>query len=136
MALISWRDCRRKAWLCVLPILLVWSNAAGQGLTTGVLHGTVEDATGAPLSDVLVTLRDSGSGLTRSQSTDRSGQFRFGQLAAGDYEIVAELGGFQPVRMTDIPVRPGRQVAAAVILPAASGVVTEQKVIAYVTRLK
>src|SRR5688572_28962178 len=132
LTLISWRKCGRRLWLCALPILLLtWSNALGQGLTTGALRGSVKGATGAPLGDVLVTLIQSGSGLSRLRTTDMDGAFEFGLLAPGDYELLIEREGFVPLRVTNVAVRPGRAVTSNVSLRAAQGPVTSQDVMVF-----
>ena len=133
MTLISWRKCGRRLWLCALPILLLltWSNAFGQSLTTGALRGSVNDQAGAPLGDVLVTLIQSGSGLGRIRTTDRDGEFVFGLLAPGDYELLIEREGFVPLRVTNVVVRPGRAATSNVSLRAAQGPVTSQDVVAF-----
>ena len=59
---------------------------------TGELSGSIYDQTGAPLPGVASTLR----GVTdRETQTSAAGDFAFRDLPQGDYEISAELTGFE-----------------------------------------
>ena len=77
----------------VVLSLCVSHSVSAQTLTTGALAGTIRSATGEPLTGVLVSIRDLASGLTRSVTTDFRGSFNIQQLAASEYEAVAELAG-------------------------------------------
>lgn len=61
----------------------------------GVIHGDVRDESGAVLPGVTVTVIDQ-RGVPRTAVTDEHGRFRFVGLEPGEYDIRAELAGFQP----------------------------------------
>ncbi len=63
--------------------------------STGVIEGTVEDATGAVLPGVTVTLTQTETGFERVVVTDDSGRFRARLLPVGPYKLTAELTGFK-----------------------------------------
>lgn len=99
-----------------------------QGITTGVFEGRVTDAFEAPIEQALITLIDKGTGVSREGISNALGWFGFSQLAPGEYELLVEKLGYLPVRITNIPVRPGRQLGTVVVLREASGSVTAQEV--------
>ena len=67
----------------ILFSCLLGSPAWGQN--TGALSGTVEDATGQYVVGDDVRLRNQITGQEFSTSADKEGQFRFDQVAFGDY---------------------------------------------------
>jgi hypothetical protein len=117
--------------LCVVVVFLAGSAAAGQGITTGGFGGTVTDAAGAPIGDVLVTLSNATTGVTRLRTTDMNGAFGFSQLAPGEYELLVESLGYQPVRVTNLPIRPGRNLTTTVTIRPANGAVASQEVVRF-----
>ncbi|CAN5897449.1 hypothetical protein BH23GEM9_BH23GEM9_31790 [soil metagenome] len=96
-------------WAAVL-IVGCSGSVTAQSATTGVVTGTVRDASGDPLTSALVTLQERGTGLTRMAYTDLDGRFRFGLLPVGAYELAVEKLAYGPKRITDIPVRPGLEL--------------------------
>ncbi len=77
----------------------MWLGLAGgvsaQGIT-GTILGAVTDKTGAVLPGVTVTIRNTGTDLTRSLVTDGRGRYEERQLSIGRYEVKVELQGFRP----------------------------------------
>ncbi|WP_227982878.1 MFS transporter [Nocardia spumae] len=72
------------------------AEVGGQGITRldvalprgAQLHGTVLN-TGGPLRDARVTLVDAAGAVVESTITGHDGRYRFGNLALGDYTVVA-----------------------------------------------
>ncbi len=98
----------------VLLFLLVlgFSLFAQSQATTGVIEGTVSDATQGALPGVTVTLRNTATNYEQTQITDSAGRFRGVLLPLGPYEIKASLSGFnaQTVRGVDLGVGQTRTV--------------------------
>ena len=59
------------------------------------VRGSVKDVNGDPLPDVTVTLTGADDRVGR---TGPDGSFAFVSLPSGDYEMVATLAGFVPIR--------------------------------------
>lgn len=80
--------------------MLILAGAAGLlAQTSGTLSGTVVlDSTGEPLHFVKVLL----IGLSRGTQTDDSGAFRFENVPAGKYEVLAHLHSLSDERKTVI----------------------------------
>ena len=78
--------------------LLLWCVAvAAEAQSMGGVSVSVADQTGAPLAGVRVVLQGMA---TRTAETGADGAVTFQDLAAGDYEISAELNGFEGARRT------------------------------------
>ena len=97
----------------VLALLCAPASAAAQ--PTGELSGSIYDQTGAPLPGVRMTIR----GVTdREAQTSAAGDFAFQDLPEGDYEISAELSGFERARRA-VRVQAGERVTVSFTLHVA-----------------
>lgn len=77
----------------------------GGGAGAGEIAGTVTDATGAVVPGATVTITNTSTGQTVSQTTDSDGQFSREGLVAGNYSVAVDRSGFK--RMIVQSVRPG-----------------------------
>jgi hypothetical protein len=89
----------RNRFACVgLALAIVVFGIPGltqaQGLT-GQISGTVADATGGVLPGVTVTIRNTGTGLTRDTVTGTDGAFLFPDLLAGTFDLTVTMQGFK-----------------------------------------
>jgi iron complex outermembrane receptor protein len=101
------------------------AGAAAQ--STGAVAGSISDQTGAPLPGVRMTVRGVAD---RGAETSANGDFAFGELPEGDYEISAELSGFERARRA-VRVRAGERVIVSFTLNVAiveEAIVTASKV--------
>jgi hypothetical protein len=74
-------------------------------VSTGVITGVVQDASGAVLPGVSVSLTGTRLiGGAQSQVTDAAGTYRFERLTPGPYTIKFELQGFKSIERQDIIV--------------------------------
>ena len=74
---------------------LVWGATPAQAQTVATVTGLVSDASGAVLAGAQLTLAHTGTGLTRTTTTGEDGRFVFAGVQPGDYELRAEMAGFQ-----------------------------------------
>src|SRR5438132_8466699 len=81
--------------LLVLVLFPILSFVQSQA-TTGVIEGTVFDATGAVLPGVTLALRNTATNYTQVQVSDSAGRYRGVLLPLGPYEVKATLEGFAP----------------------------------------
>src|SRR5687767_10004125 len=93
-------------------LVLGFSLFAQSQATTGVIEGTVSDATQGALPGVTVTLRNTATNYEQTQITDSAGRFRGVLLPLGPYEIKASLSGFntQTLKGVDLGVGQTRTV--------------------------
>ena len=85
---------RGPARLASAAVLLwLFATAPAMAQTTGVIEGTVVDASGNPLPAALVTV--TGDGVREEAAAATDGSYRFAGLAIGNYVVTAALPGFQ-----------------------------------------
>lgn len=72
--------------------------------TTGIVQGTVTDATGGVLPGVTVVLTDLRAGTARETVTTGSGHYTFVSVLPGRYRITARLEGFQQTVVPEVLV--------------------------------
>jgi outer membrane receptor protein involved in Fe transport len=83
----------------VIALLMVTSLMA-QSLVSGDLTGTVTDPSGAVVPNAAITLKNTGTGQTRSTTTNRTGAYRFSLLPPGSYAVSATAQGFSKAETT------------------------------------
>ncbi len=96
------------------------TDVSAQSITSGELSGRVTDTSGRALERVRIVASSTTSGWEHVVLTPRSGEFQLTQVPAGEYELFAEIIGFGPVRVLEIPIRPGQVTSVPVILSAAT----------------
>jgi hypothetical protein len=108
----------RTLYVRACPILLaLWlflSSASGQ--VSAVLSGTVTDQSGAVVSGANVTVKDVGTGLSRSTVSDATGHYQFPSLPVGDYEVRASKPQFTETVRTGIHLVVGQSATLDVQL--------------------
>ena len=106
---------RLGAFCCLTLMAIFWPLALqAQSLTSGSLRGAIR-ANGQPLARVQVTIEVAGSPI-RSLESEGDGGFQIRLLAAGEYSILFELVGYQPVRRTGVRIAPGQRTDVSVVL--------------------
>ena len=83
----------RKA-VCLLATLLTGLNVAAQQITASI-RGTIADASGAVVQGATVRAKQIETGLTRTATTDRTGDYVLLELPVGHYQLQVEAKGFQ-----------------------------------------
>jgi hypothetical protein len=111
------------ALLVLLPVLTFAQSQA----TTGVIEGTVADATGGILPGVTVTLRNTATNYSQVSVSDAAGRFRGVLLPLGPYEVRAQLEGFAPQVVKGLDLGVGQTLTIDVTMSQAA--VSEEMVI-------
>jgi Carboxypeptidase regulatory-like domain len=105
---------------CFATILLslgVAASAASQSqITTGVIDGTVVDASGAVVPGVDVEVRNVDTNLARTLVTDRGGRFVALQLPPGRYSVSLKLSGFATLVQENVIVTVGETVRLSPVM--------------------
>lgn len=83
--------------VAVGAMMLLGAYPAAAQMELAVIVGNVQDEAGQPLADVEVTLRHIERGREVKLKSDKTGRFYRRGLHAGDYEIIVEKAGFQPI---------------------------------------
>src|SRR5262245_2604709 len=84
-----------KFAICSLLLHLLIASSAEAQLPTATILGTIKDATGAVLPGVNVTVTHVETGQVRTTITAEDGSYRLAALSVGNYQVKAELTGFQ-----------------------------------------
>jgi len=108
---------RRKV---TLAILLLAGSAGVSRLgaqATGTISGIVTDTSGAAMADAAVQVRNVGTGITQSVTTDAQGRYSAPDLGIGEYEVQAAKTGFQTVVRKGITLTVGAQPVVDFNLP-------------------
>jgi len=109
---------------------LISGGVAAHGQQSyAALLGQISDQNGAGVAGAKITVTSKETGLARVVTTDGSGSYRVGLLAAGEYSIKVEASGFGASeqadlvlrvgdeRRVDVALRPG-QVSASITIEA------------------
>lgn len=89
----------RKVLLAVVVVVLGFGTAADAQLRgMGRIQGTVVDETGAPLTDVVIKATLPGSAGSLDATSDKKGEWSFGGMGRGDWDVVFEKPGYAPRR--------------------------------------
>jgi outer membrane receptor for ferrienterochelin and colicin len=80
------------------------------------MEGTVQDDSGAVLPGVTVTVRNSDTGLERVIVTEQDGHFVVPGLPPGNYQVKAELQGFQPAEQSGLALHVGQTTSVSLVL--------------------
>jgi hypothetical protein len=89
----------------VLSALLLPGLLSAQSTTNGAISGTVTDASGAVLPDIIVNLKSIEKGFTQSTTTNGQGFYQFPLLEPGTYAITISAPSFKTsTRTTTVSV--------------------------------
>jgi hypothetical protein len=89
-----------------LLLLALAAATAGAQSFSGTVSGVVTDEQGGALAGATVTL--TGKAGSRTAITDARGEYRFTAVDPGTYDITAELSGFRPKKLNNVPVSIGK----------------------------
>ncbi|HMK21512.1 MAG TPA: TonB-dependent receptor [Terriglobales bacterium] len=95
---------RSQLWWAALVMLV--GQAFGQGGATGAISGTVQDVSGAVVTnaEVRIVNQDTGT-VTRTAKTDATGSFTANLLPVATYTVTINSGGFREAKIPDVIVR-------------------------------
>ena len=83
-----------------LSLALLLGPAASSQTITASLQGRVADNSGAVLTRATITATNTETGLSRSTTSDDTGEYKIASLPVGNYKIEAKAGTFQPQSRT------------------------------------
>jgi len=98
----------KSAAIVVAFTLLLSSLVTAQQTITASLSGAVSDSSGAVLSGAKVTLKATERGISRTFTTDTSGEYVFSLLPPATYDLQVEASGFKTYRQDGITLAAGQ----------------------------
>jgi hypothetical protein len=89
----------------VFLVALCWAGCmqlAAQLSTTGTIGGTVADSTGAVIPGAAVSIRNEGTGVVTTSTSNSDGSYVVPGLNVGNYEVSITKQGFETYRLSGI----------------------------------
>jgi carboxypeptidase family protein len=83
---------------------------------TGSITGAVTDPSGAAVSGAPVTLSNPERGINRTTTTNESGDYLFGAVGSGSYDLVVAAPGFKKYQAKGVKLQVGQKARADVAL--------------------
>ncbi len=133
--MIAYRQACFVRLAACLALLVIPASATGQSITSGSLIGAVINANGSPMPNVSVWVTNNSTGVAYALNTSRNGRFSLPLLPPGSYDVKAELLGYRPQSITNVPVRPGRQKRVEITLRLAAPPVDQTDLVPFATLL-
>jgi hypothetical protein len=93
----------RALGACLAIAVCLGTNLSAQGIYA-TLTGVVSDPSSAVVAGAKVTLKDAQSGSLRETVTNTDGYFTFASVSVGTYDLTIEAKGFNPYKVTGIPL--------------------------------
>jgi hypothetical protein len=109
-----------KLQLLFFTLLLALIQAVPAQTFRGGIAGTVQDESGALVSNAKISLIGIDTGFKRETISTEAGNYSLQDLPLGAYNVVAEAPGFAPTRIDKIAVRPGQIYSLVITLSVAS----------------
>ena len=109
-----WKAGSTRPVLALLMFLLAEPLAFAQ-FSSG-LEGTVREPSGAVISGAKVTVTNTQLNVEKSATTNDSGYFRIGSLAASTYNIQVQMSGFTTWEQKDLSLQVGETRTLAPVL--------------------
>lgn len=102
----------------LLALCFGLQGTAHAQLSTADILGTVTDSTGAVVPNARVTVTNKGTSVTRTVTTDSSGNYDVTLLPVGVYSIKVEIAGFKSASVNNLSVEAGDRARADTQLQA------------------
>ncbi|HST22633.1 MAG TPA: carboxypeptidase-like regulatory domain-containing protein, partial [Blastocatellia bacterium] len=90
----------------------------GVSQTDRAAASAVVDVNGAAIPNATVTIKDQGTGVTRTVTTDEEGNYTTAGLPPGNYQVQVQAPGFNTTTVDNVVVQPGQAAATGVTLTA------------------
>lgn len=117
----------RGRFLCALLIILSGSSLLAGQIITGTIQGLVTDQSGAVLPGVTIAVKNLDTNQVRTTVTNETGNYIAPLLAAGRYEVSAELPGFRTDVRSGLELRVEQRLNLNFVLEI--GEITERLVV-------
>jgi hypothetical protein len=108
----------RLLTLAMVTLVFAAAAFAQAQASSADLNGTVTDPSGAVVPGATITARDTATGITRTVTSDESGEYKFIGLPPGEYEITAEARTFKKTIIPSVRLTVGQNAELTVRLEA------------------
>src|SRR5260370_26881959 len=117
----------------ILVLTLVGIVGAWAEVPRASVSGTITDSSGAVLPGATITVHNVETGVSRSTTSNESGNYQLLGLQAGRYDAAASRPQFTTVQRKDITLRVGDEVRIDLTLP--TGEASESLLVTETTQL-
>ena len=101
--------------ICLGVVSALPRPVAAQAVT-GTIVGTVIDSSGAVVEGAKVVISNTGTGLTRTVTTDKAGEYTAPSLPTGTYLVTAEIAGFKTAALSGVELGVSQRVKIDITL--------------------
>ena len=112
----GWWEASHTVWTLMGMILATAVIGWGQLNITGIIGGSVSDATGALIPDAKVTVQNQENKATTITQTSSDGTFSVPGLIVGNYTVTIEKEGFETYSVSAIEVHPAIVTTVTAVL--------------------
>ncbi len=88
------KSVRRSVALCILVSLFALAISVRAQEANSLLSGVITSATGTPVPNAKVVIKNLATGVSAETQTDSSGRYRVTNLTPGDYELAVSAEGY------------------------------------------
>ncbi len=103
--------------LGALLLLAVSSKRLQAQAITGNISGTVTDSSGGVIAGANIQVKNTGTGVTQTTTSNSQGRYNVPDLTVGTYDVQASNSGFQTVVHAGVNVTVGSQLTIDFPLP-------------------
>jgi len=107
--------------ICAFIFTFMLGSVRLNAQATAGIVGTVTDMSGAAVAGATVQVKNIGTGVTQTTTTDAAGRFRAPDLVIGEYELQASNAGFQTMVHKGITLTVGSEPVVDFSLPVGPG---------------
>src|SRR5437870_1313002 len=93
---------RATLWSALILPAIFSVGLYAQSTNNQQISGLVQDSTGSVVPNATVSVVNTDTNLTRSASSNESGNYVIANLPIGTYRISAEVQGFKKLVLTDV----------------------------------
>ena len=101
----------------VFLLLLFGAKLVSAQAVTGNISGTVTDASGGVIAGANIQVKNTGTGVTQTTTSNSQGRYNVPDLTVGTYDVQAASSGFQTVVHASVNVTVGSQLTIDFPLP-------------------
>lgn len=105
----------RRTYLVAIALFSSICSGHAQQVTAG-LAGTVKDATGAIVPEVVVSATNVSTGVTTRTTSDPTGAYEFPALAPGTYRLLVEKAGFRATVVSGVSLNVDQKADVDLVL--------------------
>jgi hypothetical protein len=112
---MSPRGSLAAASLLILLIVALLSSGAVAQVTSGTIFGRITDPSGAVVPNAKVTAESKAIGVSRTTTTNTSGDFVFPNMPPATYILMAEAQGFKKLQVAGVVLSAADKLNAGVL---------------------